>query len=129
MAVGPRAVTVFVHGVSSPRRQNVRGALANVHELVVSPSLLSPSSVKQLARWFTIPCIEKVRSLNLNIITHVQVKFADLKFTVIARSKQTHKHIHALRNEVTLVWGSLRLAPINCLPTNDCKSRHELQRP
>ena len=31
MAVGPRAVTVFVR-VSLPRRQNVRGALANVHE-------------------------------------------------------------------------------------------------
>ena len=25
----------------------------------------------------------------------------------------TSKHTHALRNEVTLVWGSLRLAPIN----------------
>ena len=44
---------------------------------------------------------------------HVQVKFADLKFTVIASpSKQASKHTHALRNEVTLVWGSLRLAPM-----------------
>ena len=49
----------------------------------------------------------------MNIIVHVQVKFADLKFTVIARSKQTSKHTHAQRNEVTLVWGSLRFAPIN----------------
>ena len=59
------------------------------------PSLLSPSSVEQVARRFTIPCIEEVHSsssLNLNIIVHVQVKFADLKFTVIARSNQTSKH-------------------------------------
>ena len=44
---------------------------------------------------------------------HVQVKFADLKFTVIARYKQTRKHTHVLRNEVMLVCGSLRLAPIS----------------
>ena len=77
---------------------------------VVSSSLLSPLSVEQVARRFTIPCIEEVRSSN--IIVHVQVKFADLKFTVIARSKQASKHTHAQRNEVTLVLGSLRLAPI-----------------
>ena len=58
---------------------------------------------------------------------HVQVKFADLKFTVIASpSKQASKHTHALRNEVTLVWGSLRLAPITCLKcVVTCKSCHE----
>ena len=28
---------------------------------------------------------------------------------------QASKHTHALRNEVTLVWGSLRLAPIKIL--------------
>ena len=50
--------------------------------------------------------------MNLNIIVHVQGKFADLKFTVFARSKQASIDTHALRNEVTLVWGSLRLAPI-----------------
>ena len=67
-------------------------------------------------RRFTIPCIEEVRSwssLNLNIVVHVQVKFADLKFTVIARYKQTRKHTHVLCNEVMLVCGSLRLAPIS----------------
>ena len=52
-------------------------ALANVHEW--SPSLLSPSFVEQVARRF-------VELLNLNIIVHVQVKFADLKFSVSARS-------------------------------------------
>ena len=57
---------------------------------------------------------------------HVQGKFADLKFMVFARSKQASIDTHALRNEVTLVWGSLRLAPINThicmcdvLPVND----------
>ena len=43
------------------------------------------------------------------------MKFADLKFTVSARStEQTSniKHTHALRSEVTLVRGSFRLAPI-----------------
>ena len=34
----------------APRRKNVHGALANVHEW--SPSLLSPSFVEQVARWF-----------------------------------------------------------------------------
>ena len=43
-------------------------------------------------------------------LVNVQVKSADLKFTVSARSKQANTH--ALCNEVTLVWGSLRLAPI-----------------
>ena len=81
--------------------KSVHGALANVHEW--SPFLLSPSFVEQVARRF-------VELLNLNIIVHVQVKFANLKFTVSARSI---KHTHALRNEVTLVRGSLRLAPIH----------------
>ena len=39
---------------------------------------------------------------------HVQGKFADLEFTVFARSKQASKHTHAQCNEVTLVWGSLK---------------------
>ena len=41
-------------------------------------------------------------------------KHAHLKFTVYGRkqaSKQTSKHTH-VRNAVTLMWGSLRLAPI-----------------
>ena len=38
------------------------------------------------------------------------MKFADLKFTVTARSQPNKTHTHAQRNEVTLVWGSLRLA-------------------
>jgi len=47
---------------------------------------------------------------------HVLVKYADLKLPVSGRSKQeskqtyTHTHVH---NELTLVWGSLRLAPIS----------------
>ena len=43
---------------------------------------------------------------------------AHLKFTVSGRSKQASKHsqIHTcVRNAVTLVWGSLRLAPTNLL--------------
>ena len=36
---------------------------------------------------------------------------AHLKFTVSGWSKQTNKHRYT-RNAVTLVWGSLRLAPI-----------------
>ena len=43
----------------------------------------------------------------------------DLKFTVSGCAKQVSKqadiHTHA-RNEVTLVWGSLRLAPISLKP-------------
>ena len=74
----------------SPRRKNVHGALANVHEW--SPSLLSPSFVEQVARRF----VEFI---------HVQVKFA-------RSTGQASKHTHTERNEVTLVWGSLRLAPI-----------------
>ena len=38
------------------------------------------------------------------------VKYAHLKFTVYGR-KQASIHTH-VRNTVTLVWGSLRLAPI-----------------
>ena len=38
---------------------------------------------------------------------------AHLKFTVSGRSKQANIHTH-FRNAVTLVWGSLRLAPIKC---------------
>ena len=68
--VGPRAV--------SPRRKNVRGALANVHEW--SPSLLSPSFVEQVARQF----VEFVEFEYY--CAHAGEKFADLKFTVIARS-------------------------------------------
>ena len=89
---------------------------------MVSPSLLSLLSVKQVARRFTIPGVQRrievrLRAsslLNLNIIVHVPGKFADLKFTVFAISKQASIDTHALHNEVTLVWGSLRLAPINC---------------
>ena len=61
----------------SLRGKNVHGALANVHEW--SPSLLSPSFIEQVAR------DGSSSSLNSNIIVHVQVKFADLKFAVIAR--------------------------------------------
>ena len=70
--------------VLPPRMKNVHGALANVHEW--SLSLLSPSFVEQVARRF-------VESLNLNIIVHVQVKFADLKFMVSVRfiKHQTYK--------------------------------------
>ena len=79
--------------MSPPRRQSVHAALANVHECVVSPSLLSLSSVEQVARRFSIPGVRRrievrLRAsslLNLNIIVHVQGKFADLKFTVFAR--------------------------------------------
>ena len=60
--------------MSPPRRKNVHGALANVHEW--SPSLLLPSFVEQVARRF----VEFVEFDN--IIVHVQVKFADLKFDV-----------------------------------------------
>ena len=44
---------------------------------------------------------------------------AHLKFTVSGRSKQTNKRtsIHTrMRNAVTLVWGSLRLASITSVP-------------
>ena len=60
-----------------------------VHEW--SPSLLSPSFVEQVAR----------SSLSSNIVVHVQVKFADLKFTVIARIKQTYLHTHTLHQPRT----------------------------
>ena len=65
-----------------------------------SPSLLSPPSVKQVDR---------------SILLCTAMKSADLKFTVSARSNQPNIHTHALRYEVTLVWGSLRLAPISDL--------------
>ena len=38
---------------------------------------------------------------------------AHLKFTVSGQSKQANIHTHVC-NEVTLVWGSLRLAPLTC---------------
>ena len=38
--------------------------------------------------------------------------FVQLKFPVYGHT-QTYKHTHATRNAITLVWGSLRLAPIN----------------
>ena len=89
---------------------------------MVSPSLLSLSSVEQVARRLKVHreflasgvsrCVYRSSLLNLNIIVHVQGNFADLKFTVFARSKQASIDTHALRNEVTLVWGSLTLAPI-----------------
>ena len=47
-----------------------------------------------------------------NVVERISMKFADLKFSVFARST---KHTHAERNEVTLVWGSLTLAPINVI--------------
>ena len=40
-------------------------------------------------------------------------EYAHLKFTVSSRSKPTSIHTR-VRNAVTLVWGSLRLAPISC---------------
>ena len=55
----------------SPRRKNVQGALANVHEW--SPSLLSPTFVEQVAT--------KLDGLSSSLI--IQVKFAN---SVIARS-------------------------------------------
>ena len=70
--------------------------------------------IRRTGRRHGSPCLEESRRVrwNLNIIVHLQVKSADLKFTVSARSNQTSKHTHALRNEVMLVWDLLRLAPM-----------------
>ena len=49
------------------------------------------------------------------ILKHAYLKFSVSKWLVKASkqaSKQANIHTHA-RNEVTLVWGSLRLCPIN----------------
>ena len=56
--------------VSPPRRKNVHGALANVHKW-------SPSFVEQVAKQF-------VELVEFKLL--LQVKFADLKFKVSARS-------------------------------------------
>ena len=49
-----------------------------------------------------------------SIFVILKFKRAYLKFSVSGRSKQTYIHTH-VRNEVTLVWGSPRLAPITSL--------------
>ena len=38
--------------------------------------------------------------------------FVKLNFRYMAANRQTDRRTHASRNAVTLVWGSLRLAPI-----------------
>ena len=47
-----------------------------------------------------------------SIFVILKFKRAYLKFSVSGRSKQANIHTH-VRNEVTLVWGTLRLAAIN----------------
>ena len=94
----------------SPRRKNFHDALANVHEW--SPSLLSPSFVEreQVARRF----VEFVE------FEYYCARASEIRwFKIYGNCKiQPNKtHTHAQRNEVTLVWGSLRLAPITSLNT------------
>jgi len=50
-------------------------------------------------------------NLNLNLNCARANEIAYLKFPVCGRSTQASIHMH-VRNEVTLVWGLLRLAPI-----------------
>ena len=70
-----------------------------VHER--SPSLLSPLSVKQVNR---IPSIK---------FEYYCARANEIRCKIYGKCKiQPNKHTHALRNEVMLVWDSLRLAPI-----------------
>ena len=50
--------------------------------------------------------------------------FVQFKFSVYGR-KQTYIHTHASCNAVTLVWGSLRLAPITPSFTNALEIQKE----
>ena len=45
--------------------------------------------------------------------------FVKLNFRYMGANRQTDRHTHASRNAVTLVWGSLRLAPITMATSYD----------
>ena len=95
----------------SPRRKNFHDALANVHEW--SPSLLSPSFVEreQVARWFFVEFAE----FEYHCGHASEIRWFKIYSNCKIQPNKTH--IHAQRNEVTLVWGSLRPAPITSLST------------
>ena len=46
------------------------------------------------------------------IYVYLCIRSFNLNFRYMATRKQ-HTYIHTIRNAITLVWGSLRLAPIS----------------